>query len=146
MTTDTDTATASATARTTDADVATVRALFEAFANHDLAALDDLFDVEATWNHRNDDRLGGLHRGSDGIMAFLAESAQLTAGTLRVAPQSFMTDGEGRVSVLVQVSGTRPDGRSFDNPQIVLFTLDGDRVRTVDQFVGDPAAVAAFWA
>jgi len=108
-----------------------------------LAAADVL---QATWNHRNDDRLGGIHRGSDGIMAFMAESAQLTGGTLRVVPQTFMADGEGRVSVLVQVTGTRPDGRSFDNPQIVLFTLDGDRVRTVDQFVGDPAAVAAFWA
>jgi ketosteroid isomerase-like protein len=90
--------------------------------------------------------LGGLHHGSDGIIAFMAESAQLTGGTLRPVPQSFMADGEGRVSVLVQVSSTRPDGRSFDNPQIVLFTLDGDRARSVDQFVGDPSAVTAFWA
>lgn len=76
----------------------------------------------------------------------MAESAQLTGGTLRVVPQSFMGDGKGRVSVLVQVSGTRPDGRSFDNPQIVLFALEGDRVRSADQFVGDPATVAAFCA
>ncbi|MGO9079510.1 MAG: hypothetical protein ACLQDY_10785 [Streptosporangiaceae bacterium] len=48
--------------------------------------------------------------------------------------------------MLVQVSGTRPDGRSFGNPQIVLFTRDRDRVRSIDQFVGDPAAVATFWA
>jgi len=48
--------------------------------------------------------------------------------------------------VLAQASSTRPDGRSFDNPQIVLFTLDGGRVRSIDQFVGDPVAVAAFWA
>jgi hypothetical protein len=27
-----------------------------------------------------------------------------------------------------------------------LVTLDGGRVRSIDQFVGDPAAVAAFWA
>jgi ketosteroid isomerase-like protein len=128
------------------ADVGAVRSVFEAFANRDLAAISDLFHHDATWNHRNDDRLGGLHHGSDGIVAFMAESAQLTGGTLRPVPQSFMADGEGRVSVLVQVSGTRPDGRSFDNPQIVLFTLDRGRVRTVDQFVGDPAAVTAFWA
>jgi len=127
-------------------DVAVVRSVFEAFATRDLAAISDLFHNDATWNHRNDDRLGGLHYGSDGIVAFLAESAQLTGGTLRPVPQSFMADGEGRVSVLARVSGTRPDGRSFDNPQIVLFTLDGRRVRTVDQFVGDPAAVTAFWA
>jgi ketosteroid isomerase-like protein len=71
---------------------------------------------------------------------------QLTAGTLRPVPVSFMADGERRVCVLTRVSGTRPDGRSFDNPQILLFVLDGTRVRSVDQFVGDPAAVVAFWA
>ena len=135
---------------TTNPDTATgvgvVRAVFETFANADVAALGELIHADATWNHRNHDRLGGVHHGSDGIMAFLAQSAQLTGGTLRAVPQSFMADGAGRVSVLVQVSGTRPDGRSFDNPQIALFTLDGDRVRSIDQFVGDPAAVAAFWA
>ncbi len=134
------------TSPATDTDVNVVRAVFGAFANGDLAALGELFHADATWNHRNDDRLGGVHHGSNGIMAFLAESAQLTGGTLQAAPHSFMADGEGRVSVLAQVSGTRPDGRSFDNPQIVLFTLAGDRVRSIDQFVGDPAAVAAFWA
>ncbi len=48
--------------------------------------------------------------------------------------------------MLVQVGGTRPDGYSFDNPQLLFFTLDGDRFRSVDQFVGDPSAVTAFWA
>jgi ketosteroid isomerase-like protein len=114
--------------------------------SRDLAAIGDLFHDDATWNHRNDDRLGGLHRGSDQIVAFLAESAQLTGGTLRPVPQSCMADGEGRVSVLVHISGTRLDGRSFDDRQIVLFTLDGGRVRTVDQFIGDPGAVTASWA
>ena len=57
-----------------------------------------------------------------------------------------MADGEGHVAVLVRVSATRPDGRSFDDPQILLFKLEGDRVQSVDQFVGDPAAVNAFWA
>jgi hypothetical protein len=80
------------------------------------------------------------------INAYLGESAELTGGTLRAVPQSLMADGAGRVSVLTRVSATRPDGRSFDDPQVVLFTLDGDRVRSVDQFLGDPRAVAAFLA
>jgi ketosteroid isomerase-like protein len=127
-------------------DVAVVRAGFEAFAHGDLAAFGDMFAADATWHHRNDDRLGGVHQGRDGILAFIVESGQLTEGTLRAMPQAFMADGEGHVSVLVRVSGTRPDGRTFDNPQILLFTLDGDRVHSVDQFVGDPRAVTAFWA
>lgn len=134
------------TATAAEADIAVVRSGFDAFAKGDLAAFADMFHADATWNHRNDDRLGGVHRGIDEILGFIAESGKLTAGSLRAVPQSFMADSAGRVSVLVRVSGTRPDGRSFDNPQILLFEVDGDRVRSVEQFVGDPAAVTAFWA
>jgi ketosteroid isomerase-like protein len=127
-----------------DADV--VRAGFAAFAAGDLAAFADMFHEEATWNHRNDDRLGGVHHGRDGIVAFIVESGQLTAGTLRAVPEAVMADGEGRVAVCTRVSGTRPDGRAFDDAQILLFTIDSGRVRGVDQYIGDPNAVTAFWA
>jgi len=86
------------TTRTTaDEDVRTVKSVFDAFARRDLAALSTLFHEDATWYHRNDDRLGGRHRGSDGIAAYLAEAARLTAGTLRPVPRSFMADSAGRV-------------------------------------------------
>ena len=134
------------TETTTATDVAVVRAGFEAFASGDIAGFADMFAPDATWNHRNDDRLGGIHRGSDGIMAFIGESAQLTAGTLRAEPQAMMGDGQGNVAVFVRVSATRPDGRAFENPQILLFKVEGDHVQSVDQFVGDPSAVKAFWA
>jgi ketosteroid isomerase-like protein len=150
MTTDstTTTSTSAATSTHTDAgaDVAAVRAGFEAFGRGDLAGFADMFLPDATWNHRNDDRLGGVHQGSDGIVAFIMESGQLTAGTLRAVPEGFMGDGAGRVAVPTRVSGTRPDGRTFDDSQVLLFVLDGDRVRSVDQYVGDPSAVTAFWA
>jgi ketosteroid isomerase-like protein len=132
------------TTQTTD--ITLVRAGFEAFAAGDVPGFTGMFHPDATWNHRNDDRLGGVHAGIDGIMAFLGESMQLTAGTLRAEPRLFMSDGEGHVSVIVRVSGTRPDGRAFDDTQILLFTLDGERVRGVDQFIGEPPAVTAFWA
>jgi ketosteroid isomerase-like protein len=135
------------TTRTTaDEDVRTVKSVFDAFASRDLAALSTLFHQDATWYHRNDDRLGGRHWGSDGIAAYLAEAAQLTGGTLRPVPRSFMADSAGRVCVLVQVSGTRPDGRLFDDPQVALFTVEDGRVHSVEQYVGDPASVTAFWA
>ena len=127
-----------------DADV--IRAGFAAFAAGDLASFAESYHPDATWNHRNDDRLGGVHEGLDAILAFLQESGRLTAGTLRAVPQGVMADGEGRVVVLVRVSGTRPDGRSFDDSQVMVFVLEDGRVRSADQYIGDPVAVKAFWA
>jgi ketosteroid isomerase-like protein len=124
---------------------AVVQAGFEAFGTGDIAAFGEMFHADATWNHRNDDHLGGIHHGRDGVLAFIGESGERTAGTLRAVPQAVMAGADGRVAVLVRVSGTRPDGRTFDDTQILLFVVDGERVRSVDQFVGDPAAVTAFW-
>ncbi len=143
MTTDSTTTTAITAA---DTDVAAVRAGFEAFGRGDLASFADMFLPDATWNHRNDDRFGGVKAGVDAIVAFLGESMELTAGTLRPVPEIFMPDGAGHVAVLTRISGTRPDGRAFDDTQILLFRLANGRVRAVDQFIGDPAAVTAFWA
>jgi ketosteroid isomerase-like protein len=131
---------------TAEADLATVRALFETFANGDLPGFAERLRPDAVWNHRNPDRLGGIHRAPDGIVAFLGESVQLTEGTLRAEPQIMMGDGAGHVAVVVRISGRRPDGRAFDDKQVLLLAVEGDRVRSIDQYIGDPPAVTAFWA
>ncbi|HTY71904.1 MAG TPA: nuclear transport factor 2 family protein [Actinomycetes bacterium] len=135
------------TATPTTVDAATaVRTGFEAFARGDLEAFAAVFAEDSTWNHRNDDTLGGVHRGIDAIIAFLNESGRLTAGTLRAVPGTVMTDGGSHVAVVTRVSGTRPDGRSFDDEQIVHFVVTDGLIRSADQYIGDPTAVTAFWA
>ena len=57
-----------------------------------------------------------------------------------------MAGGQGQVAVLVRLRASRPDGRTMDGPQVVLVTVEDGRVRAIEQFAGDPAAVAAFWA
>jgi ketosteroid isomerase-like protein len=134
------------TATAAGSDIAVVRSGFEAFAKGDMAAFAAMFASDATWNHRNPDRLGGIHQGRDGIVAFIVESGRLTEGTLRAVPEGILADGDGKVAVLTRVSGTRPDGRTLDDAQILLFAVDGDVVRSVDQYIGDPPAVTGFWA
>jgi ketosteroid isomerase-like protein len=130
----------------TTTDVEAVRAGFAAVAAGDLPGFAAGFHPDATWNHRNPDRLGGVKHGIDEILAFLGESMTLTAGTLRPVPEHFMSDGAGHVAVLTRIGATRPDGRSFEDTQMLYFTLAEGLVRGVDQFIGDPDAVTAFWA
>ena len=119
---------------------------FEALARGDMAAFAAGFHEDATWNHRNDDPLGGIHAGRDSIMKFIAESGELTQGTLQAIPGIVLSDGAGHVAVTTNVRASRPDGRSFDDQQILLFTVEDGQVRSVEQFVGDPTAVTAFWS
>ena len=57
--------------------VAIVRAMFEMFAAGDLAAFSDRFHPGATWNHRNDDRFGGVNPA--GTSSFLMSFARSIA-------------------------------------------------------------------
>jgi ketosteroid isomerase-like protein len=128
------------------ADVEAVRAGFDAVAAGDIVAFAAGFHADATWNHRNPDSLGGIKHGIDEIVGFLAASMELTAGTLRPVPQLYLPNGAGHVAVLTRISGERPDGRTFDDTQILYFQLEDGKVRSVDQFIGDPPAVTEFWA
>ena len=130
----------------TTSDTDLVRTGFAAVAAGDVAGFAAMFHPDATWNHRNPDRLGGVHAGVDAIVGFLAASMELTSGTLRPVPELLMSDDEGHVAVLTQISGTRPDGRTFADTQILYFTMEDGLTRSVDQYIGDPPAVTAFWA
>jgi uncharacterized protein len=123
---------------------ALVRAGYGAFASGDMQLLSELF-ADAVWNHRNSDRFGGIKRGFDEIGAYFGESAQLTQGTLKVDPRAVLADGD-TVAVIARMTGTRPDGRRFDDMQVHVFTICDGRVATVDQYVGDPEHVTEFWA
>lgn len=131
---------------TAQTDIQAVRAGFDAVVAGDLVAFAARFHPTATWNHRNPDRLGGVKHGIDEIITFLGQSMELTGGTLRPVPELFMSGDAGHVAVLTGLTGARPDGRTFDDTQILYFQLEETKVRSVDQFIGDPTAVTAFWA
>ncbi len=131
---------------TAETDVQAVRSGFEAVGAGNLAAFADGFHADATWNHRNPDRLGGTKHGIEEILAFLGASMELTAGTLRTRAELFMPMAPDTWRCSPGSRGARPDGRTFDDTQVLYFQLEDGKVRSVDQFVGDPPAVTAFWA
>ena len=129
---------------TATSNIQIVRSGYEAFGRGDMAGVAELFAPDAVWTHRNGGRFAGPKHGFDTIAAFFGESVELSAGTLRVEPTDLLGDGD-EVAVLVHMTGTRPDGRVLDDRQVHLFHLRDGKTATVDQYVGDPAAVEAFW-
>jgi ketosteroid isomerase-like protein len=124
---------------------ATVLRGFAAFATQDMDTLGVVFHPGVVWIHHNDDRFQGAKTGWPAVAAFFGESGELTQGTLRVEPHTTMAAGD-LVTVLARVTATRPDGRRLDDEQVLLFRLEDGRAVQVDQYIGEPAAVEAFWA
>jgi len=124
---------------------AIVLAGYAAFGRGDMPALSRLFAADAVWTHRNAGRLGGSKHGFEAIAAFFGESVELSARTLRVEPRAAIGEGD-TVAVLTHMTARRPDGRVLDDEQVHLFHMRDGMAVAVDQYIGDPAAVEAFWA
>jgi ketosteroid isomerase-like protein len=121
-----------------------VRAGYDDFGRGDLAAVEELFDPEVVWHAQRLGALSGDHKGWPELLRFFGDTMELTRGTFRVT----VTDGyssPGGVAVMVRSQAER-DGRVLDDRQMHVFTLSGDRVVEVWQFVGDGARVNEFWS
>jgi uncharacterized protein len=124
--------------------VAQVRKGYEAFGAGDMASLMDLFHPDAVWNVPAAGVITGNYRGRDAIFAFFAQTQQEANGTFRAVPVAFAATGD-QVFVQQQTSGER-NGRSLRSEAVLVFKLDGGRVREVREYFADPHAAEAFWS
>ncbi len=124
--------------------VAQIRKGYEAFAAGDMASLTESFHPDAVWNISPAGVITGNYRGRDAIFAFFAQTLQETNGTFRVVPGAFAATGD-QVFVQQRTSGER-NGRSLQSGAVVVFTVDGGRVREVREYIADHPAAEAFWS
>ena len=127
------------------ANAALVRRIMEAFANKEGFALRDCFAEHAVWRVPGSGVMAGTYRGRSEIFRFLARLPKLTGGTYRSTFLDALAS-ETRGAGLYRARGERPDGRSLDLDQLLLFTIADGVVTEVLALPSDPAAFEAFWA
>lgn len=123
---------------------AIVRRIFDAFARKEGLALRGLFAEDAVWTVPGHGVMAGVYRGRDSIFRFLAQLPKETDGTYGSELLDVLTSGE-RAAALYRARGTR-HGRTLELDQVLLFTIEGGRVREVLALPSDPEAFEAFWA
>jgi len=123
---------------------AVVRRGYEAFAKGDIETLKTLFAPNAHWRHAETGVLRGDYPGAQAILAYFAQLAQETQGSLKVEPQTMAASGD-RVFVLERVTGKR-NGKALDSSGVLVFKLDDGVVTEATLFQSDHPADARFWA
>jgi ketosteroid isomerase-like protein len=103
-----------------------VRRENEAINRGDVATAMQLLDPGCEWWDREDDFGATVHRGHDGVTAFLAALAELAE--LRVEPEEFIDAGEYVVVPVRLVGHGRGSGASFEEHEVHVYKLRGGKI------------------
>jgi ketosteroid isomerase-like protein len=126
-----------------DDNVQIVRGAYEAFARGDIATLLGVFADGITWHVPGRTTLSGDYKGHDEVVGFFTKCMELSDGTLSVALDEIVGDGE-RVVALTTVSATRK-GRSWSSPEVHVWRVVDGKALEFREFQGDQQTEDEFW-
>lgn len=130
---------------TPEENIATIRAALAAFNANDVAAMEEYVDANFVYVVRGHSVLSGEYRGWDAWGRGLARIKELTAGSMSPTPEVVVADGE-HVMMYARVTGSRPDGRTYDSHQAYLYKLKDGKLLKGETIPVDQQAFAEFLA
>jgi uncharacterized protein len=119
--------------------VARFREGYAAFAEGDLAALNDLFAEDVLWHVSGRSQLAGDYRGRDAVYELFGKLMELTGGTFHLDVHALFADDEHGVALVV-TTGSRAGQSVKTNNAHVVHLRDGKVVEFWDATT-DPNAL-----
>jgi ketosteroid isomerase-like protein len=109
-----------------------------AFNKNDIATASEGLHPDITYIIRGRATVSGVYEGREAVATALSRIKELTSGTLIGEPEVIMAQGD-EIMMYMLVSGTRPDGRTYENYQAYLYRYkDGKMIEgqtiPVDQY------------
>jgi uncharacterized protein len=124
---------------------ALVRKGFEAFANGDLATLQELFHPDIVWHSSGRSPVSGDYKGGNDVFALFGRVLEETQGTFSQEVHA-ITEGDDHVVAITHATGSR-NGKTLEGNQVMIFHIDGDdKVTEIWLTPWDQYAVDEFWS
>lgn len=117
---------------------------YRAFAESDIAALDELIADDAVWHVPGDNDLSGDYRGKDEVFGMFGRLSEETGGSFRFEVHDVLANDEHAV-VLAEAFGER-DGRTLDGlRQVHVAHLEDGQITEFWNYVDDESVFDDFW-
>ena len=98
-----------------------------AFNKNDIAAASEGLHPDITYIIRGRATVSGVYKGPESVATVLTRIKELTNGTLIGKPEVILAQGD-EIMMYMLVSGTRPDGRSYENYQAYLYRFKDGKI------------------
>ena len=95
-------------------------AVLDAFNRNDIDAAASGVADDVVYIIRGRATVSGIYRGRQQFADVLRRIKQMTDGTMAGKPEVVLVDGDN-IMMYMHVTGTRPDGRRYDNDQAYLY-------------------------
>jgi len=122
-----------------------VRRAHEAFEQGDVDTARTLFAPDIVWTVTGTGPASGVTRGFDGVLANFAKIMEWTAGDYHAEPVDYLGSDDHAVA-LTHLTASRPDGRTIDVDEAVIFTVRDGMLAKAQHMAYDEAAWDAFFA
>ena len=112
-----------------------------AFNKNDIVAASEGLHPDIRYIIRGRATVSGVYEGPEAVAIVLTRIKELTNGTMIGKPEVILAEGD-EIMMYMHVSGTRPDGRTYENFQAYLYRFkDGKIIEgqtiPVDQYAFD---------
>ena len=121
-----------------------VRRGYDAFANGDLASLEDLMDPTVLWHEPGQSPVGGDYKGRRGVVELLTKLRELSGGTCSFDLVDVLATSD-RAVALHELTARRGD-RVLDMASAVEFEIHQNKITEVTVYHDDSYAFDAFWS
>jgi DNA invertase Pin-like site-specific DNA recombinase/ketosteroid isomerase-like protein len=121
-----------------------IRKAYDDFANGNIPAVLEAFDISITWYVPGHSPLSGDYQGLDEVVGFFKHTMELSGGTFGIEVHHVLAE-EDVVVVLVTVKAER-NGRSAAFPEVHVWRLANEKVTEFREFQGDEYTEDRFWS
>lgn len=104
-----------------------VRRAHAAFKTGDMATIRELFADDIVWTVTGKGPASGRTVGIDAVLGDFGKIMEWTAGTYDAAPVDYL-GSDDHVVTLAHISASRPDGRTLDLDELVVFKVRGNKL------------------
>lgn len=125
--------------------LATLNRALAAINSNDIDAASTAVHPDIRYIIRGKTVISGTYHGIEAISKALRRLMELTGGTIMATPEVVMAQGD-HIMMYLRVTGTRPDGRSYDNYNAYLYRFEDGRLIEGQTIPVDQAEFAAFLA
>jgi len=122
-----------------------VRQGYAAFTAGDMETLQKLFKPDIVHAVPGTSAIAGDHKGTDEVLAMYGNLFALSDGTMSVDLEDVLSDGGSRVIAIHTAKATR-NGETRTSRDALLFTIEGGKIASIQDFFADIEGESQFWA